>query len=118
MSRSLTSVMRDAVTSETVRPVLLADIEFQTGTIYVWTGVGALIWNGNTYSGLGQLCGATGARETTDLSANNIVVELNGIPAASIAAVLGEVTVGGEAALRLGALDLDTGLLLDEPVIL
>ena len=55
MSRDLTSGMQTAATADLVRPFFLVDLNFTSGSIYLWSGQGDLSWNSNTYLGAGDL---------------------------------------------------------------
>ena len=67
MSRSLTSGMQTASTADLVRPFFLLDLEFTSGSIYLWTGHGDLSWSSNTYLGAGDILTLSPFEEKTDL---------------------------------------------------
>ncbi|MGB2046289.1 MAG: hypothetical protein ACPHUD_11190, partial [Porticoccaceae bacterium] len=55
MSRTLSTAMQAVATAELVRPIYLVDLEFASGSIYLWSGLGDLSFNSNTYIGAGDL---------------------------------------------------------------
>lgn len=62
------------------RPLaLLAEIEHPSGTAFFWTGVGKLVWNGNTFTGSGQLGTVTPISHTSDLTIQDIQFTMVGV---------------------------------------
>ena len=45
MSRTLSTAMQAVATAELVRPIYLVDLEFASGSIYLWSGLGDLSFN-------------------------------------------------------------------------
>ncbi len=91
-----------------ILPVLLADLQFDSATLYMWSGVGSLIWNGNEYIGGGNLVGVSNLEENQELEAKGLSVTLNGIPTTLVALALLERTRGRPFRLYLGALSTTT----------
>ena len=46
--------MAAALANGLIQPAFLAQFTFISGTEYVWTGIGDLVWGGKTFSGLGE----------------------------------------------------------------
>jgi len=44
-----------AATAPVVVPVVLCELDFATGPVRVWTGLGPLSWAGLTFEGVGDL---------------------------------------------------------------
>lgn len=61
-------------------PILFADLSFASGMVYVWSGVGPFIYNGNTYAGVGAFGKISPIQEGTSVEAQGMVVSLSGIP--------------------------------------
>lgn len=102
--RNLTPEMAAEFSGKSVFPILLADLGFDSGTLYMWTGVGDLSYNGNTYLGGGNLIGLSTVGETQELEAKGIVATLNGIPQSLIATALLERTRGRPFNMYLAAI--------------
>lgn len=117
MSRALTSGMVTAVTSAVVRPILLAEFDFDGGTVYMWTGYGTLSWGGHSFLGAGNLCGVAPIAEVVDTSAKGTSFTLNGIPSSLLATALTENYQGRAAKLWLGALDSSNAIIADPYLI-
>lgn len=82
--RDLTAGMAAAVQAGTVRPAILYEGEFVDGGgaptfVRLWSGIGTLSWNGQSWLGAGNLLGVSGVRESTGLRANAFEVWLSGV---------------------------------------
>lgn len=106
--RDLTAEMVAELSSNNIHPILLAQLEFDSETLYMWSGTGTLTWAGNDYMGGGNLITVSPMEETQDIEAKGIICTLNGIPATLIAVALLERTRGRPFRMWLGAIDADT----------
>ena len=79
MSRNLDSTLASALSDNLISPVILAALEFQSGTIYVWSGVGTIEFNGNTFIGVGSLGSISPVNEGSDIKADGMTIKLSGI---------------------------------------
>jgi len=103
--RDLTTNMAAEIEANNLMPVLLAEFEFDSATLYMWSGTGTLTWDGNDYLGGGNLVSISTMEETQELQAKGIVCTLSGIPSTLIAAALLERTRGRPMRLWLGCID-------------
>lgn len=119
MSR-LTSGMDDVVEADHIRPFILVDLEFDSGTIYLWSGVSDLVWNSNTYLAVGDLLKISPTMESGDLSAKGMNITLDGLSDDLIQKARDENYQGRTATIRLGALTNDyTGItVVADPTII
>jgi hypothetical protein len=90
MSRDITTGFRTEVTAGSLRPVVLMEAYFDSGTIRFWNGIGTLTYGGNSYTGSGNLLKFTEIMETQKLEARGISFELSGIPSSMISVALNE----------------------------
>lgn len=88
--RDLTTDMIDEFAGGSVNPTFMAEAFFDSGPLRVWTGLGTLDWDGNTYFGAGSLIGISNISESQEIQANGIVVSLSGIPSSIISLALAE----------------------------
>ncbi|MBI1207256.1 MAG: hypothetical protein GC191_08200 [Azospirillum sp.] len=102
---------------DVVRPALLAELQFASGTTRAWTGVGTLTWNGEDWLGVGTFGRVSTVTETLDLKAVGARFELSGIPGDLVASMVGEPLQGKKALLYLAFFDEDWQLIPD-PVLL
>lgn len=78
MSPPMTARMAQAIKQR--KPLaLLAEIEHPSGTGRFWTGIGKLVWNGNTFTGSGQLGTVTPISHTSDLTIQDIQFSMVGV---------------------------------------
>ena len=117
MSRTLSTEMQAVATAELVRPIYLVDMEFSSGSIYLWSGMGDLTYNSNTYLGAGDLLSIGAIQETAELTANGATVTLGGIKQSLLTLARDEPYQGRPLIIRLGAFD-ENGDLIASPVIL
>lgn len=117
MSRTLSTAMQAVATAELVRPIYLVDLEFASGSIYLWSGLGDLSFNSNTYIGAGDLLTIGAVQESTELTATGAQITLGGIKQSLLTLARDEPYQGRPLTIRLGAFD-ENGDLIASPVIL
>jgi hypothetical protein len=84
MPRNLNATLAAALADSSIVPVLLVSLAMASGTVYVWSGLGNLTYNGNTYQGVGALGKISEITENSDVQADGISVMLSGIPIAGL----------------------------------
>lgn len=117
MTRDLTAGMLAEVTAQVMRPCVLFEGEFEGGTVRLWSGLGDLTWNGEVWTGAGNLLGVSAVEETTAVVANGVTVSLSGIPVEFRSAAIEGARQGKPGRLWLGALDA-SGALVADPYLL
>ena len=115
MARNLHSDFNTAVQADEVHPIMLCKVNTSGGDVLVWTGIGDLVYDGDTYIGTGTFTGISPVSERTDLSANGITFSLSGIPSAMISTALGQVEQGRSCQLWMALLNTSTGALVSDP---
>lgn len=115
MARNLTPEMESATTAETVVPVVLVEALFDSGAVRMFSGIGELSFNSQTYLGAGNLLGVGGVQETQELRATGIDITVSGIPSEMLSLALSEPYQGRICRVYLGALDTNTGALIGSP---
>lgn len=113
MPRGLTTNMLTEIAKSGLKPVVFLQAQFVTGTVYLWSGLGTLSWNGQTWTGVGKLGSVSAVQETADNSATNLVISLSGIPSDLVADVITEARTGFPVTLWLGAMDDNFSLIAD-----
>lgn len=117
MSRSLTTNFKNETLAAQLTPVLFAFLDFQSGAVRVWSGLGSKTWDGNSYLGLGYLGGVSAIEETTDVKANGVSFQISGVPSALIATALGDNYQGRTVKLWVAALD-SSGAVISDPYLI
>lgn len=121
MPRSMTSSMRDQFQADNIYFCYIVKMELdgKAGDLRVWSGIGDLTFDGETYSGVGNLGNISSITESTELKANGMSFALAGIPSSQISLALDEEFQQRRVTLWLGFFDdsVSPGL-LNEPIIL
>ena len=114
MPRNLASPNQTAVLSQAVQLVLLVRLDFTTETVYLASTPFNLVWNSQTWLGVGQLGKVSGVSEDTEVTAQPTVLTLSGIPTELVTDALAVVKFGGKAQLYVGFLN--EGALVTDPI--
>jgi hypothetical protein len=96
-----------------MRPVLFLQMQFTSGPIFVWSGIGNINWNNQVWTGLGGLGTISAIEESSEIKATNVTFTLNGIPQDLIMHALGQVRQGYPVLLWFGALGDNNNVLAD-----
>lgn len=103
--RDLSAEMIAEFEGAAIKPALIAELQFDSETLRLWTGMGFLDWNGEQYYGGGNLIALSPFDETQKLEAKGIVCSLSGIPTTSISLALNERTRGRPFRMWLACVD-------------
>lgn len=104
MSRGLSAGMLSQIGSASVTPILLFYGEFASGTVRMWSGIGDLSWDSQTWLGAGSLVQVSNIEESAEIKATGVVVTFNGIPSDLLSLVLQDVQQGAIGKIYLGFL--------------
>lgn len=80
MARDLNAATALAVQAETLAPIALVSLGFDSGVLRLWSGIGELEWDGEVWHGAGSLGSISAIEETAEIRAVGVVMELSGIP--------------------------------------
>lgn len=116
MTRALTSQMVAAFKADACTPILFFHGVFSGGQhLRLWTGLGDITFDSQTWLGNGWFTGISGGDEADDISAQSLTVELSGIPE-SILGIILNAAQGALGEVFIGALDED-GALIPDPYL-
>jgi hypothetical protein len=101
---------------------LMAEFDFDSGTIGMWTGLGNITFNGVTFFGGGNLIGISAYQETLDLQAQGMTFTLSGVASDLIEITENEPYQGRAVRLSIALVDIEsfiakedgTGVILTE----
>jgi hypothetical protein len=102
MSRNITTELSTELGADVVYPVLLLDLEFISGWLYLYTGIGDLVFNGHTYTGVGSILSLSPIEETGEVRAVGITVTLAGLDTSITSVALQQVAQNRQGIIRLG----------------
>lgn len=117
MSRDLTAGMQAEIVKQLTRPAIFYEGEFATGTVRLWSGIGDIIWNGQSWQGAGLLGSVSPIEENADVRAAGVRVALSGVPGTLVSLALAEARQGKRASLWLAMLD-EAGAVLADPYLI
>ena len=83
MARSLTAAVATELQSGQIHPHALVHFAFDSGAVRFWSGIGDLVWSGETYVGAGSLGSVGTVEEAASIRAAGAAFKLSGIPPAS-----------------------------------
>lgn len=118
MTRTLDTDTLNAAQASVVSPLILVKLALDSGDVLVHSGRGDVVWNGDTYLGVGDLGGIDGGSEDSELGRNPMKLTLSGVDSGLAAVVLGEHYQGRTGTVYYGYIDTTTNVLAGDPFIL
>lgn len=112
--RNLGTDLKAAISAEVVAPILLFEADFPDGMVRMWSGVGPIVVDGETWQGLGGLISVEPSAESTDGAASELSVSVSGLDDDFFDPVMVDGFQGRSARMLFGALDTETGALLGD----
>jgi hypothetical protein len=97
-----------------IRPFFMAALQFKTSVQRVWSGVGNLTIDEQTFVGVGSFASVGAIKEGSDAAAYNTTVTLSGIDPVLLGESMSDVQPGLQALLWLGLM-LETGVVVGTP---
>ena len=116
MSRDLTPDFAAALGARDLRPVIFYEGGFASGPLRLWSGLSAIDWAGQSWSGAGALLGLGSVEETGSVVASGTVVSLSGVPPDLGQLAIVEARQGLPGKLWLGLLT-EAGTIIADPVL-
>jgi len=116
MSRTVHPDVLAELDQSSVSQIIMVDLDFPAGMVYAHSAVGDIVFNGNTYLGVGDLGGISEIEESGELQAWGVQLELNGLNPALVSIALQEHIQGRAALLRVAFLNPDTLQIIGEPI--
>jgi hypothetical protein len=108
--------MKAALSSGVIVPAILAQLTFRSGTEYIWTGIGPLVYDAQTFTGVGSLGNIGSIVEGMDVRADGTTVSLSGIDPTLYADCMTEIQLGAPAKIWLALLS--EGVVIGAPYLL
>jgi hypothetical protein len=110
-----TSAWKAETEAETYAPFAMVRLDLPSGTVRFFSGIGEQEWDGETWTGAGNL-GVIGAIEgSTELRAGTLQIGLTGLDATIKADALDSLTRGSEVYVYMGFFDVATGDIVVDP---
>ena len=116
MSRTITAPTQAELAAPQLAPVLFVELDFESGFVRMWSGVGPIDWNGRTWTGGGELLEISQIDETRSIEATSAAITLSGVPSTLVSIAYADFSQGRPARIWLGVLNVTTGAVLADPV--
>ncbi len=100
--RDLDSTLAAAITAGLIFPVRMAMLTFRSSTKYIWSGPGDLVWDAQTFKGVGSLGSIAVITEGVEVAAEGTTVTLSGIDPILLAECLTDIQPGAPAKIWFG----------------
>lgn len=113
--RGLSTALVTAADSAHVRLLTFAKLELDSGTLYLHNGVGTYTWGSVDWLGLGDFGGVSAIEESEELSPFEVTLVLSGLDTSMMDEVMNQDYYLRPVTLYLGALNVGTGVLVDDP---
>jgi hypothetical protein len=114
MPRAMSSADLTALQSSNLQPVVFVQITFNSTTIYLWSGIGSISWNGQTWTGLGSLLGMSPIEDGATVEARGMSITLSGLDATLISNCLSDFGLGLPATVYFGMRS--SGSIISSPI--
>ena len=103
MSRDLSTGVSDALEDDVIYPFTAVELQFDGGNVIrLWTGVGTLVFEGQSWVGAGELLDISSIEETADIAAKGATITLSGVPSSVLSLALSEPYQGRIGKIYLG----------------
>jgi len=113
MSRDVSTAFNTAATSSTVGAAFLASLDFSSGTVRVWSGVGTLSWDGQSWAGVGDLGSVSAIQEQPGAVATGLTLGLSFNDSSILTSILSEDYQGRSVGVWLALFDSDNAIIVD-----
>lgn len=113
MAHTMTAGMLAATKAAMLHPIVFISMEVASATIYLWDGIGSIVWDGHTWLGVGKFLGIGTIGEVNQVQASGVPITLNGVPADMIGIALNEIRRYLPVRIWLGALDTASAIITD-----
>jgi len=115
MSRTILAGMTAALAAENLTALLFIQLDFDSGSVRVTNLAHAIDWDGNTWTGAGQVGSVDAMLESDAGSARGLAFTLTGIPPELVAITMTEQYQGRRARVWFAAIA--AGALVSDPVL-
>lgn len=113
--------MQAVATADVVRPIFLVRMVFDSSEspneLNLWSGVGDLTYDSETYTGVGDLLNISSVTETADMQASGINVVLTGVKSSLVVIAKDHEYQGRPLTVMLGAFDASGSLIANPTTV-
>jgi hypothetical protein len=117
LTRTIDAALVTASQSDTVVPIFLLQLAYDSGTVRFHTGLGDISFNGNTYTGVGDFGSFSAIEEPSGIEETAIDLILSGVDASLVSLSFNEFYQGRTATIWLGFKNVTTGALIAPTIV-
>jgi len=110
MSRDLSAAIQSAIAAEVVRPAFFVYLDLPSGAVRVNSTIYSITYDGNAYTGVGDLGSINAVTEATDFSSPGLDLTLSGLNPTLISAAYDDHYQGRQVSVYLGFLNSEHAL--------
>jgi hypothetical protein len=105
MSRDIPAQLLGNLSDNVVHPFFAIELNFDSGPLRLWTGVGTLTYDEQDYVGTGTLLAISSIEETSEIAVRGATLTLSGVPSEVISLALTSPYQGRVCNIYFGAKD-------------
>jgi len=113
MSRTLTAAVKTALQADNIIEVTFVRLDFGSGVILLHTALGNLVFDSETYIGIGDLGSIDPIEENDEVTPSGIVMNLSVVPSEYISIALSEDYQGRDCKIFTGLFDEEYSMIVD-----
>lgn len=117
MARDLTGGMSSAIAAQEAALVHFISLAFSGGKVYLTTGPHDIVWDSQTWQGVGGALFFEAITESGDEKASGVPLHLSGCDQAILAVILGQSYRGRKVEIYLAHIDTDGAIVADPELI-
>lgn len=112
------TLMLDQSEAASNHPIYFVKLQFDSADVNLHSGLGDIVFDGDTYTGAGSIGAISGVEETVELGRSPVTLTMSGLPTTLLAALLAEQYQGRRATIYMGYMNMTTYRLVEDPVII
>lgn len=116
MPRDLSSGLVTELLKSSMHPIFFVEITTSGGVVRLWSGLGTITWNSQTWSGVGKLGKISPIGETTEVRAEVVQLSLSGIPSDLISSAINDMVPNQPVNIWLGMANA-SGAVISDPYL-
>lgn len=89
-TRDLSTAVQTNLEDDVVYPFFAVELLFDDSPLRLWTGLGTLVYDGNSWVGTGNLLDVSSIEETSEIAVRGATLTLSGVPSEVISLALSE----------------------------
>jgi hypothetical protein len=101
-TRDISTAIQNNLEDDVVYPFFAVELLFDGSPLRLWTGLGTLVFDGNSWAGTGNLLDVSSVEETSEIAVRGATLTLSGVPTEVISLALSEPYQGRVANVYFG----------------